>query len=249
MKSATDKATKLCKKVGNPSGSAAETLVKLFGSSSRGSRKRSFDPRSECVVASQQAKKKATNQRMKPKSVTVVLLDQKPSTVPKGHSRKKLKKAGRIARIQLMRCMTVAEVRDAVVDNFTDFENIKSFQFLRCGKDNIMLLNEEQDLNGDATIDLAGQGSLYLVQRKVEVRTIMVYGRVGTKEGDSQGGHGLPILNMGVEQMEHYALKYASLVLIPLGTNSCGAPILQCLPPNVIRIQCIIISYVTFIAY
>ena len=38
-----------------------------------------IDPRSECAVASQQAKKKVTNQRMKPKAVTVVLLECKPN--------------------------------------------------------------------------------------------------------------------------------------------------------------------------
>ncbi len=90
MKSTTEKAATICKKVTSPSGATAETLAKLFRSStaSKGSRKRSFDPKSECVVASQQSKKKA---RMKPKVVTVVLLCQKPDCVPKGHSRKKLK--------------------------------------------------------------------------------------------------------------------------------------------------------------
>lgn len=165
----------LCKKVGNPSGSTVETLAKLFGTNPKaGSRKRSFDPRSECVVASQQAKKKASNQRMKPRMVTVVLLKQKPETVPKGHSRKKMKQSGRIVKVQLKRCMTTSEVRDVIVDSFSDFEDIRSAQFLRCGKDNIMLLNEDQDLNGDSVIDLAGQGSLYLVQKKVEVSSSLV---------------------------------------------------------------------------
>lgn len=110
MKSTTDKASAVCKSVGNPSGSTAGVLAKLFHNSpkagpSKGSRKRSFDPRSECVVASQKSKKKATNQRIKPKMLTVVLLSQKPDFVPKGHSRKKLKKAGRILKVEFKRCI------------------------------------------------------------------------------------------------------------------------------------------------
>ena len=57
MNSATDEAKHLCKKLGE-----AVKLAALFG----GSRKRKFDPKSECVVASQQAKKKKSYQRMKP---------------------------------------------------------------------------------------------------------------------------------------------------------------------------------------
>lgn len=156
----TNDAKQLCKKVGE-----AEKLAMLFG----GSRKRKFDPKSECVVAAQQAKKKATNQRMKPRTVTAVLLDHKPEVVPKGHLRKKLKKAGRVVKITFKRCMTASEVREILVEAFADFDNIESFQFLQCGKDNIMLLNEEQELNGDSAINLAGQGSLYLVQKEVSV--------------------------------------------------------------------------------
>ena len=161
----TNEAKQSCKKLRE-----AEKLAELFG----GSRKCKFDPKSECVVASQQAKKKS-NQRMKPKTVTVVLLDCKPDVVPKGHLRKKLKKAGRIVKITLKRCMTVSEVRDILIQSFPNFDNIESAQFLCCGKDNIMLLNEDQDLNGDSAINLAGQGSLYLVQEEVSVSVLTSY--------------------------------------------------------------------------
>ncbi len=179
MKSTTEKAATICKKVTSPSGATVETLAKLFrsstaGSSSKGSRKRSFDPKSECVVASQQSKKKATNQRMKPKVVTVVLLCQKPDCVPKGHSRKKLKLSGRIQKIQFMRCMKTSEVRETIVNSFSGFNNVETAQFLRCGKDNIMVLNEEQDLDGELLINLAGQGSLYLTQKRVDVSIIII---------------------------------------------------------------------------
>ena len=62
----------VCRKVGQPSEASASALAKLFGNSHSKpgpSRKRSFDPTSECVIASQRSKKKATNQ-----AITVCVL-------------------------------------------------------------------------------------------------------------------------------------------------------------------------------
>lgn len=94
--------------------------------------------------------------------------------VPKSHVHKRLKQAGRIVKLKLMRCMTVTQVREALCDAFSGFDNVETSQFLRCGKDNVMLLNEDQELNGDGIINLAGQGSLYLVQKKVSVSIIVI---------------------------------------------------------------------------
>ena len=60
-----------------------ESLTKLFGSANNGgpSSKRAFHPTAECVVASQQAKKKATNQTIKTKILSAVLLKEKPVIV------------------------------------------------------------------------------------------------------------------------------------------------------------------------
>lgn len=129
-----------------------------------------FNPKAECVVASQKAKKKATNLRIKPKNISVVLLREKPHFVPKGHLRKKLKERGRIAKLEFKRSMTSSEVRSLIVDAFSGFEGTESAQFLCCGQNNHMLLNEQQDLDGDSAITLAGQGSLYLTQKKITVR-------------------------------------------------------------------------------
>lgn len=120
-------------------------------------------------MASQKSKKKVTNQRIKPKIVAVVLLSKKPVFVPKGHLRKKLTKCGRIQKVEFKRSMTPSEVRSAIVEAFSGsgFERIESAQFLQCGKDNIMIVSEEQDLSGDSAINLAGQGSLYLTQKPV----------------------------------------------------------------------------------
>lgn len=178
MQPTTQKASSVCHKVGNPSESTAGVLSKLFNKAtpSTGSRKRSFDPSSACVVAGQLSKKKATNQRMKVKKIIVVLMKERPTSVPKGYARKKLKQAGRIANTELKRCMSSLEVRDAIVEVFPAFQHVESAEFLCCGQDNVMLLNEQQELDGDEAINLAGQGSLYLVQEKVNVRKLMIKG-------------------------------------------------------------------------
>ena len=155
--------------MGKPSKSSAAALAKLFGTAGPSSRKRSFDPSAACVVATQQAKKKATNQRMKNKTLSVVLLKEKPAVVPKGRSRSKLTDCGRIVKLQFKRCMKASEVRNIICRAFSEFQGVETAQYLRCEKNNIMLLNENQELDGDDIIDLAGQGSLYLTQKEVTV--------------------------------------------------------------------------------
>ena len=154
--------------MGGPSKSSAAALAKLFGNATN-ARKRSFDPSAECVVASQKAKKKATNQRMKSKTLFVVLLKEKPAVVPKGRSRSKLTECGRIVKVQFKRCMKASEVRNVICSAFSEFQRVETAQYLRCEKNNVMLLNENQELDGDDVIDLAGQGSLYLTQKEVTV--------------------------------------------------------------------------------
>ncbi len=172
---ATSKASSICSKVGNPTKSSSAILSKLFGGSKSLSRKKrlSFDPTAECVVASQQLKKKATNTMMKPKRVTVVLLKGMPPTVPKGYTRSKLTKANRIAKISLKRCMASSEVRKVISDTFSGF-NTESAQYLRCKQNNMVEVCDDQELNGDEAIDLAGQGSLYLIQCPVDVSLVAV---------------------------------------------------------------------------
>ena len=75
----------MCAKVGKPDKSSAAALAHFFGNAGP-SHKRSFDPNAECVVAPQHAEK-ATNQKMKNETFSVVFLKEKPSVVPKGHSR------------------------------------------------------------------------------------------------------------------------------------------------------------------
>lgn len=167
VKSSTKKAATICNQLGNPTTSTASVLSKN-GPTDCG-KKRSLDPKADCVVQANKAKKKATNQRIKIKKLTVVLLKKKPQYVPKGYERKKLKSAGRIVKIEVKRCMTQDEVRSILMEAFPAFEDVETSQFLRCGQDNIMLLNDEQDIDGEGIINLAGQGSVYMTQEKVKV--------------------------------------------------------------------------------
>ena len=155
--------------MGKPSKSSTAAIAKLFGNATKAgpSRKRSFDPTAERVVAAQQAKK-ATNQRMKNKTLSV-LSKEKPAVVPKGRSRSKLTESGLIIKLQFKRCLKASEVRNVISDAFSGFQGVEMAQYLRC-ENNVMLLNENQELDGDDVIDLAGQGSLYLTQKAVTVK-------------------------------------------------------------------------------
>ena len=168
MKSITSKATAICSKVGKPSKSSAAALAKRLGNAGPSSRKRSFDPSTACVIATQLAKKKSTYQRVK-KTLSVVLLKGKPAVVPKGRSRSKLTDCGRIVKLHFKRFMKAFEVRNIICRAFSEFQGVETAQYLQC-ENNIMLLNENQELDGDNIIDQAGQGSLYLTQKEVTVR-------------------------------------------------------------------------------
>jgi hypothetical protein len=116
--------------VGQPSDSTAGVLSKLFrGSSfpstSEGKRKRSFDPKADIIVAEQKRKKKATNLRIKPRKVTLVLLCKKPVYVPRGHLRKKLRNEGRVIQVELKRCMSAEEVWETIIEAFPNLIMLK----------------------------------------------------------------------------------------------------------------------------
>ncbi len=102
--------------------------------------KHKFDPSAECVASEQQKKKKACNDG-KPRTIPVVLLQEKQAFVPKGHARTKLNKAGRVVKVDFRRNMSSREVRNAIVQQLPNFDNIVAAQFLRCGQDNRLWLN------------------------------------------------------------------------------------------------------------
>ena len=81
--------------------------------------------------------KKATNQRIKPKKLSIVLLGSKQKKVPKGNKRKLLKLSGRIKTLNFKRCMTAQDVRNILVKGFKEFD-LQNVLYLICGQDNIL---------------------------------------------------------------------------------------------------------------
>ena len=58
-------------------------------------------------------------------------------------------------RLQFKRFLKTDEVRKIIKDGFPGFACIETSQYLRCGRDNILVLNENQDLDSDDIINLA----------------------------------------------------------------------------------------------
>lgn len=106
-------------------------------------------------------KKKATNTRVKSRTFWIVFLPKKTVFVPKGYARQQLAKQGRVLKASFRRDMSVAEVRETVVDTFSSF-TLDRFQFLRCGQDNRLQVVDDGELSGDGIFELAGQASIYI---------------------------------------------------------------------------------------
>lgn len=168
-------AVKSCKKFGLPDVKCATTLKHLFpATSSSGSKKRKFNPAEECVASDAHRKRKAANLRVRPKNISVVVLESMPTHVPKGHVRSKLVKKGNVKQILFRRNMTPDEVRAILVREFRGI-NVQTAQFLQCKPSNVLCLSHDQELGGEGVIDLAGQGSLYLTLKPVEVSVLTRY--------------------------------------------------------------------------
>ena len=97
------------------------------------------------------------------KKVNVIFLKEMLKKVPRGRQRSILEQAGQMHKLEFSRSMTCEEVKKVIENGFPDIENAKSAAFLACGQNNVLHLNKQQDLNGDCIMDLAGQGSLYLL--------------------------------------------------------------------------------------
>ena len=101
----------VCAKVGKPPEGVASKLREMFPSSGgKVPQKRPssvFDPLSECVAESQ--KRKSANQRMKPRNITVVVLEKSASRVPQRTARRKVHDAARIKKVELRRNMSAPQ--------------------------------------------------------------------------------------------------------------------------------------------
>lgn len=125
-------------------------------------KKRKFDPTDECIVAGQHRRKKSASQlKGRSKQITVVLLSNIPSSIPKGTAREQLKKKGKVREVPFQRYMSEEEVKEVLVENFECLSD-SEVQFLQSHKNNSLLIAKVQDLDGIGVISLAGCGSLYL---------------------------------------------------------------------------------------
>ena len=158
--------------MGKPSEGVAGKLREMFPSSDGIVPKKRpssvFDPLSECVAESQKRKKKSVNQRMKPRNVTVVVLEKYASRVPQRAARKKLNDADRIKKVELRRNMSVPQVKAAITHAFEHLPNISGYTLLIANQSGFLTLAPHQALDGNSIIDQVGQGSLYLCQEYVD---------------------------------------------------------------------------------
>jgi hypothetical protein len=153
----------VCKSLAKPSEATTKTLAKIFP----GSMKRRFDPLEVSANSESKRKKKAAVAKCKgrPKQVTVVYLNSIPKVIPKGTSREKMKKEGRIKDIPFHRFISKDEVQEIIPASFPEFS--KKFMFLQGHKNNTLSLFSNQDLDGNGVIELAKHGSLYLLESDV----------------------------------------------------------------------------------
>ena len=114
------------------------------------------------MAGEQQRRKKAANPSVKgrSKSVKVVLLKEVPRYIPKGMQREQLRMAGYIKELPFRRVMTEEEVQQVILEGF----GIKAFEFLQGSRDNTLKVNATQSLDGNGAIQLAGSGSLYILE-------------------------------------------------------------------------------------
>ena len=155
----------LCQRLRTASEPTKKAMSTLFPACANvsSSKKRKFDPTEDCIVASQQQKKKAVNPSYKgrSKALKVIILKELPVTIPRGPLRERLRKAGRIKELHFHRVMSEEEVNSVINSGFEDLE-VKGFKFLTPLKDNRLALAKKQGLDGNAIIALAGSGSVYL---------------------------------------------------------------------------------------
>lgn len=170
----TAKAQGVCTKVRKPPEGVASKLREMFPSS-RGMvpQKRPssvFDPLSECVAESQKRKKKSANQRLKPRNVTVVVLEKYVPRVPQRAARKKLNDADRIKKVELRRNMSIPQVKASITRAFQHLPNFSRYTMLVANQSGYLAVAPHQPLDGNSIIDQVGQGSLYICQEYKDLK-------------------------------------------------------------------------------
>jgi hypothetical protein len=60
--------------------------------------------------------------------------------------------------------MSSSKIKRIISTAFASFPKAKNVKFVRCNKNNVMEVVQDRMLNGDDTANLAGGGSLYLLE-------------------------------------------------------------------------------------
>ena len=154
-------------------------LNKLYPACSSGSlpKGRRFDPTEQSLGEKSRTKKKAAVPHGgKSRSITAVLLKHPLARVPRGGVRKQLAREGRLRKMQIRRTMSASEIKRMIKNCFSTFESAKNVKFMKSEQDNSLKIMVDQDLDGAATADVAGGGSLYLIE--VSPFLILIYAHV-----------------------------------------------------------------------
>ena len=137
-----------------PTEKQALALSKLFPASKK------FNPRAECVAKAAHAKKKKFSAVPKLSSVTVVLLKNCDTRIPRGNYRQELFDTKRVRKVELNRGMSPEEVKGAIFETF----GCKGFTVLDYAKGGYLLRSDEE-LTANIAIDR--RGALYLCEATV----------------------------------------------------------------------------------
>ena len=144
-----------------PTQAEAKALSSYFPSSyANAARKRSFDPSTECVVLPMQKKKKAATKKQRPSNITVVMMKEYSSTIPKGKRRERLTSKGRILSLRFSRSMSNLEVKNQIIRTF----QVSEFVVLECDSTGHNLIRAaDQTIDGETVVDR--KGALYLCEK------------------------------------------------------------------------------------
>lgn len=154
MQDPNQKAQSLLTNVKKPTEKQALALSKIFPASKK------FNPRAECVAKAAHAKKKKFSTAPKLSSVTVILLKNYQTRIPRGDFRQELFDKRRVRKVELHRRMSPEEVQSAILETF----GCKGFVMLDCAKGGYLLRSDEE-LTANIAIDR--RGALYLCEATV----------------------------------------------------------------------------------
>ena len=139
-------------------------MANLFPAYAVSSVKRKFDPTDECVAAEQQRKKKSDSKGKSPgrgKSVLAVVIEGKPSSIPKRTKKETLMQEGKAKKIEFCRYFSLEDVNSLLAETFSNLGKLQ-FVFLQPHRNNQLTIAKEQKSDGNAIFNLAKNGVLYL---------------------------------------------------------------------------------------